>query len=317
MFLLFWYIPNHLENGVILGSYLTQLLIKRSDFLTFHTQMDLLSNFFENIHLSGHFFYGGKILGTYELDKPPGTTFIHIISEGGIDLVREGYSNIAVNKPSVLLCPITCKYKLRSNKFSGSNVITASFDFGEQMGNSFPLGIHETIIFELSELINASPVIDAIIDEFNQQGSGRSKALNSLFEYVLILLIRNAVENNKIHKGVLYAMLKTKLAPALKAIHESPDISWKTDDLAHLVNMSRTKFAEFFLESVGVTPIGYLTSWRMKRAQEMLLDGVQIKMIATSVGYGSQAAFTRAFLREFGQPPSEWCIRAKASNFSN
>jgi AraC-like DNA-binding protein len=279
--------------------------------------MDLLSNFFENIHLSGHFFYGGKLLGTYELDKPPGTTFIHIISEGGIDLVREGYSTIAVNKPSVLLCPITCQYKLRSNKFSGSNVITASFNFGEQMGQAFPLGIHETIIFELSELINASPVIETIIDEFNQQGSGRSKALNSLFEYVLILLIRNAVENDKIHKGVLFAMLKTKLAPALNAIHDSPDINWTIDKLAHLVNMSRTKFLEVFLGSVGVSPIAYLTSWRMKRAQEMLLEDVQIKIVASSVGYNSQAAFTRAFLREFGQPPSEWCTKTKASNISN
>lgn len=275
--------------------------------------MDLLSNFFENIHLCGNFFYGGKLLGTYEFDKPPGTTFIHIISEGGIDLVREGYSNIAVNKPSVLLCPITCKYKLRSNKFSGSNVITASFDFGEQMGQTFPLGIHETIIFELSELVNASPVIEAIIDEFNQQDSGRSKALNSLFEYVLILLIRNAVENEKIHKGVLFALLKTKLAPALNAIHESPEFDWTIDKLAHLVNMSRTKFSEVFLSSVGVSPIAYLTSWRMKRAQEMLLEDVQIKVIASSVGYSSQAAFTRAFMRVFRQPPSEWCARTKAS----
>jgi AraC-like DNA-binding protein len=281
------------------------------------TQMDLLSNFFENIHLSGHFFYGGKLLGAYDLDKPPGTTFIHIISEGGIDLVREGYSNIAVNKPSVLLCPITCKYKLRSNKFSGSNVITASFHFGEQMGQTFPLGIHETIIFELSELINAGSVIEAIIDEFNQRGSGRSKALNSLFEYVLILLIRNAVENDKIHKGVLFAMLKTKLAPALNAIHESPEFDWTIDKLAYLVNMSRTKFSELFLGSVGVSPIAYLTSWRMKCAQEMLLQEVQIKVIASSVGYNSQAAFTRAFLREFGQPPSEWSATTKASNISN
>jgi len=279
--------------------------------------MDLLSTFFESIHLSGHFFNGGKLVGTYELDKPPGTTFIHIISEGGIDLVREGYSNISVNKPSVLLCPITCKYKLRSNKFSGSNVITASFDFGEHMGQSFPLGIHETIIFELSELENASPIIQAIIDEFNQHGSGRSKALNSLFEYILIILIRNAVDKNKIHKGTLYAMLKTKLAPALIAIHEGPDRNWTIDELAQLVNMSRTKFSEMFFRAVGVTPIGYLTSWRMKLAQEMLKERVQIKVIASSVGYSSQAAFTRAFMREFGQPPSEWCNRNKQSNISN
>lgn len=274
--------------------------------------MDLLSDFFENIHLSGKFFFGGKILGTYELDKPPGTTVIHIISDGGIDLVRNGHPNISVKEPSVLLCPITCKYKLRANQVSGSSVITAFFNFGEQMGQSFPLGIHETIIFPFSELLKVSPIIETIINEFKNEVSGRSKALNCLFEYVLIMLIRRAVDSNKIHKGVLYAMLQTKLSPALKAIHESPENNWTIDDLAQLVNMSRTKFAGIFLETVGITPIGYLTSWRMRRAQEMLLDGLQIKIIASSVGYNSQAAFSRAFQREFGQAPLEWCSNTKA-----
>jgi AraC-like DNA-binding protein len=273
--------------------------------------MDVLSEFFENIHLSGRLFYGGKIKGTFELNKPAGTTFIHILDEGGIDLVRSGHPNIPIKEPSILLCPITCKYKLRSNNFSGSNVITASFDFGEQMGNTFPLGINETIIFPFKELTKSLSVIEAIISEFNQPESGRQKALNSLFEYILVLLVRNAVDKNQIHKGVLYAILRTKLGPALNAIHQTPEIDWTIEDLAQLVNMSRTKFASFFQNTVGVSPISYLMSWRMKIAQEMLIEGVQIKIITSAVGYSSQSAFSRAFHREFGRPPNDWLNEQK------
>ena len=55
--------------------------------------------------------------------------------------------------------------------------------------------------------------------------------------------------------------------------------------------------------------MGYVTAWRMKVAQDMLRDGVQIKVIAESVGYSSQASFSKSFLNVIGCPPAEWLKR--------
>jgi AraC-like DNA-binding protein len=44
----------------------------------------------------------------------------------------------------------------------------------------------------------------------------------------------------------------------------------------------------------------------MKLAQDLMRDGVQIKVIAASVGYASQASFSRTFLNVVGLPPAEW-----------
>ncbi|MDI1360534.1 AraC family transcriptional regulator [Methylotenera sp.] len=268
--------------------------------------MDVLSEFFDQIHLSGRLFFGGKVIGTLELDKPPGTAFIHILDQGGIDLIRPGCTTIPVHEPSLLLCPTTCQYKLRSRSLSGSNIICASFDFGVHMGQTFPLGITETIIFPFSEIKKGMPAISALIEEFNGDEIGRFKALNTLFEYILVLLVRMAVSKQQITKGVLYAMLDTHLGAALRAIHEHPEENWKLEQLADIVYMSRTKFATYFLKTVGISPIGYLTAWRIKVAKDMLLEGIQLKVIASSTGYSSQAAFTRAFAREIGIPPAEW-----------
>jgi transcriptional regulator GlxA family with amidase domain len=179
------------------------------------------------------------------------------------------------------------------------------------MGKTFPLGIDETIIFPLSQLEKRMPVIEAILSEFNSPESGQLKALNALFEYILVILIREAVRHEDINKGVLYAMLETPLTAALRAIHEEPEKNWGLDDLASLVNMSRTKFSVMFTSLVGVAPINYLTSWRIKLATEMLVKGLPINRVAISVGYSSQSAFARAFMREIGVTPKKWLLSQK------
>ncbi|XLX42585.1 helix-turn-helix domain-containing protein [Ectopseudomonas mendocina] len=70
--------------------------------------------------------------------------------------------------------------------------------------------------------------------------------------------------------------------------------------------MSRTKFAALFNEVMGMTPMAYVTAWRIKVAQDLLRDGKPIKVIADSVGYASQASFSRSFAQQVGQPPGEW-----------
>lgn len=268
--------------------------------------MDILSEFFERIHLRGQFFYAGTVDGTLTLDRPPGTAFIHILEQGGIDLVRKGRPTIAVHQPSLLLCPSTCRYQLRANRREGASIICGSFEFGASMGSAFPLGVTETMIFPFDQLGSMQAIVATLIAEFGSQAPGRNKALNVLFEYVLILLIRKAVQDEKIRGGILYAMLDGRLTPVLNAIHQAPEQDWTVEQLAALAHMSRSAFSACFNKLVGMPPIVYLTAWRMRLAQDLLQQGVAMKVIAATVGYGSQAAFTRSFIHQFGMPPSAW-----------
>ena len=71
--------------------------------------------------------------------------------------------------------------------------------------------------------------------------------------------------------------------------------------------MSRSAFAERFAALVGMPPMRYVTFWRLQVAKEKLRDGRQpIAQIAYEVGYQAEAAFIRAFKREFGVPPATW-----------
>jgi AraC-like DNA-binding protein len=77
--------------------------------------------------------------------------------------------------------------------------------------------------------------------------------------------------------------------------------------------MSRSVFANTFRDSVGCTPGVYLQRWRIGLAQRALLQGRPLKLIAIEVGYGSEAAFSRAFKASCGVSPRQWYAERQGS----
>ena len=88
---------------------------------------------------------------------------------------------------------------------------------------------------------------------------------------------------------------------ALTALHEYPARDWTIEALAQAAALSRSAFAERFVEFVGQPPMQYLTNWRMQLATNYLRNGTEsIAAVANRVGYDSEAAFSRAFKKSVG-----------------
>jgi AraC-like DNA-binding protein len=223
--------------------------------------------------------------------------------------VQPGLPKISITEPSVLFCPSSCRYQLRSSSAQAAELICASFQFGRNSLQPFPLGLKETLVFPFRELDNISPLLGSLVNEFQDQAPGRTKALNLLLEYIFVLLVRRSVMDSKISSGLLYALQDGRLAAVFNAIHQQSEALWTVEKLASLANMSRSKFSAYFTQVMDISPMGYVTAWRMKLAQDLLRDGVQIKVIASTVGYSSQASFSRTFLNVVGWPPAEWLKR--------
>ena len=74
--------------------------------------------------------------------------------------------------------------------------------------------------------------------------------------------------------------------------------------MAVQMGSSRSVFAERFQAVTGVTPLRYVTELRMRMAtQWMIRDRLSIEVVAERLGYGSHAAFSRAFKRVTGHAP--------------
>jgi AraC-like DNA-binding protein len=111
------------------------------------------------------------------------------------------------------------------------------------------------------------------------------------------------IDEGTARPGLLAGLSHPQLFPALVAVHEAPARDWSVEDMSAVAGMSRTRFMALFPRVVGVTPMAYLARWRMVLARRELERGGRVKLVARRIGYGSAAAFSRAYLRAFGEPP--------------
>jgi pimeloyl-ACP methyl ester carboxylesterase/AraC-like DNA-binding protein len=107
--------------------------------------------------------------------------------------------------------------------------------------------------------------------------------------------------------GWLRGLADPAVSKALSMIHERYPEELDVEGLAREAGVSRTILGERFVELLGEPPMRYCARWRMRMAANMLREGKQNSAnIAYAVGFGSEAAFNRAFKREYGEPPATW-----------
>ncbi|QGZ95848.1 AraC family transcriptional regulator [Terricaulis silvestris] len=141
-----------------------------------------------------------------------------------------------------------------------------------------------------------------------RQEAGEGAIIGKLSELMFVEAVRRYIDELPPQEaGWLAGLRDPHIGRALALMHTKPAHDWTAEELANAVNMSRSAFADRFTQLIGTPPMKYLTNWRMQVAAVKLRERRQtIAQIAFGVGYESEAAFTRAFRREMGQPPAAW-----------
>jgi len=137
---------------------------------------------------------------------------------------------------------------------------------------------------------------------------GAGSMLAKLAEFMFVEAMRRYMEKLPPGgKGWLAGVRDAQVGRALALLHADPGRSWTVDLLAREAALSRSALADRFTALVGESPMHYLTRWRLALAARTLRSSNDsVARIAESSGYESEAAFNRAFKREFGVPPVAW-----------
>jgi AraC-like DNA-binding protein len=153
-----------------------------------------------------------------------------------------------------------------------------------------------------------------VVAESHVARMGSETMLTRMAELMFIEVVRHHIEHlSSQEAGWLGGLRDAVVGPALSQLHERPAHPWTLAELAHTIATSRTVLAERFSEMVGVTPMAYLTRWRLQLAAEKLTSGsAKVATIGEEVGYESEAAFSRAFKRETGFSPAAWRQKRQA-----
>jgi len=152
------------------------------------------------------------------------------------------------------------------------------------------------------------PFIRVAIDESSSRRAGGESVLAKLSELMLIEVVRRHLETLPPGQaGWLAGLRDPFVGKTLALMHGDPARNWTIEELAREVGLSRSVLAERFAVLVGLPPMQYLAKWRMQIASG-LLSGSDTNMaaVAAEIGYGSEAAFSRAFKKMVGIPPSAW-----------
>jgi AraC family transcriptional regulator, alkane utilization regulator len=144
--------------------------------------------------------------------------------------------------------------------------------------------------------------------ETSSPGIGSSVILSRLSELIFVEALRRyAASLPESQQGWLAGLRSPHVSRALSLLHERPAYPWTIEELAAQTGLSRTALAERFQRLLGEPPLRYLTRWRLALAARQLRETQEpLIRIAERVGYESEAAFNRAFKREFGAPPASW-----------
>jgi AraC-like DNA-binding protein len=148
-----------------------------------------------------------------------------------------------------------------------------------------------------------------LASEMAEQAPGSDVVATRLGEVLFIQALRAHFASGAgwRNKGWLRAIFDPQIGSALSAIHDSVNTPWTVESLAEAAGMSRSAFAARFKELLGQTPLQYVTEWRMQKAMQ-LLEQRDKKLIdvARSVGYESDAAFSKTFKRLVDASPGEY-----------
>jgi AraC-like DNA-binding protein len=147
-----------------------------------------------------------------------------------------------------------------------------------------------------------------LASEHGSKRAGRSALLAKLAEALFIETLRRYMaELPPEQTGWLAAARDSAVGRALGAIHRDPAQSWTVADLARQAGASRSVFAQRFSQLLGESPLAYVARWRLQLGARLLeTTDESVLEIANKVGYESEAAFNRAFKREFELPPARY-----------
>ncbi len=253
------------------------------------------------------------VTGSCTIGTPDGRVIE--LAEGDLVFVPHGSAHWIADKATSLRMPSPEFVKARRAGIPVFNtggeittLIAGHFEFDYQPLHPFlkdmPSVIHiRQYVTENQVLLRQ--VTQLMLEELNNERPGSSVMLKCLSEIMFINIIRAYLEQAMPGSGFLSALNDPRISKALKLMQDSPQNDWTLGSLASEIGMSRSVFFNQFKKLVHETPLSYLTNWRVRQAQKLLLtDNSNISEIATKVGYRSEAAFNRIFKSKTGQTPA-------------
>lgn len=273
---------------------------------------DGISRLLDHVGLHARTFYSGPLCGRHDFPDDEGVGHLHVIRSGSLRVKQVGSGPLRIDEPALLFYPRPVAHRLEVPGLGGADVLCAAVRYDAGIDNAITQSFPTVVVIPFRAAPGLERTLDLLIAEAGTAQAGRQVMLDRLCDVLLIQIVRQAIDAGLVTAGVLAGLAHPRLGKALLEILDAPGRNWTLDSMAALAHQSRNTFARGFREVVGITPAAFVAQVRIGLAQRLLHKGQPLAMVAEAVGYSSQPALSRAFIRETGVAPSDWLRRQVA-----
>jgi AraC family transcriptional activator of mtrCDE len=266
----------------------------------------------------------------------------HLILAGSADVDVPGHEPVTLHVGDMLMLPRGHAHRLHMGEPTAANapgrigtvagdvalirnqgdgphteLLCGEFRFSAATGRTLLDGLPDLVVVrqaETREWAGLQALVSLLRDETDAQRPGSATVVRHLASALFALMLRAWSAQSAQRPGLLALMADPRLGAAFGKMLAEPAHPWSVDALADLAAMSRATFLRKFRAASGSTPAEVLLGLRMAGAARRLANARQpMGDVAEAAGYGSEAAFNRAFRRYWGQAPGEFRRRQRVT----
>lgn len=338
--------PDRSKNMLYRPEYWTQAAISE----ICYPMLDLLSDILTRLSVKGTLYFRTSFTPPWGVEVPAfenvarfhfahrGNCMVRIIdtgetlmlAQGDLVIIPHGASHSLYSEQTNPEDVLPLDHVLEASGFTGEGVLVHGGEDGDRQTQlicghfSFATNAKHLIFERLPAHIHipnygetAGKWLEATLrvigDEAGGARIGGDLIALKMSEAIFAQALRTFIESEGASAAKLAAFGDPRLSRALAAFHKAPAKNWSVETLAQVAGLSRTGFAQQFTEKMDLTPMQYLTGWRMQIARQGLVEhGGNVAEVAAMVGYASESAFARVFKKEVGLTPAAYRNSVKA-----
>lgn len=288
--------------------------------------MDVISDIIRLLNLRSSVYFHSSFCGSWAIDgKNPYQATFHLIARGNCWLhLSEKGESIALTGGDLVVFPRDILHTISGSQrppdrvddppvpagegeVPTTSLICGYFDFESPQANPLLDAMPDVVHIKNEDpgrTSAMSKLLNFITSETESGAPGSEAAVDKLTEVLFIHVIRAYMQQSQADRGFLAALSDAQLSKVVVSIHDSPGTRWSVEKLAQQAGMSRSVFAKRFQRVTGITPMQYVTRWRMQVAYESLRScKASVAEIAEKSGYQTEASFRKAFKEVTGLGP--------------
>lgn len=268
--------------------------------------MDELSILLQDLDLNAEVFFSGSLCGLQAFEESDNTGLLHFLKSGSMTLVTEQGHELHLDKASVIFMPSGGHHRIQIKEFNEAELVCANIRFQPQQKAVLADNLPAFLCIDIEQDASISEAAQKIFDEAFGSEHGRHVVIDRQCDIFIVQVLRYVLRQGIVELGLLAASSHPQLAPLMRKLTANPEQSWTVESMATSVAMSRSKFATLFKDSVGQSPMEYLTDLRLSMAQGLLVRDKPVGLVANVVGYDDASSLARVFKKRFGVTPKQW-----------